>query len=520
MRRPNFLFFITDQHRADYLGCTGHPTVRTPHVDSIAAQGTRFDKFHVATPVCMPNRASLLTGRYPSAHGLRYNGCELSYRASTFTQVLQMAGYRTASIGKSHVQPMTDHPPEPRADPAALGLIKEAWRDDGEDYDNETPGRYRANEPYRFKLPYYGYEHVDMVTGHGNQCGGHYEQWLRAQSAEAEQWRDPHNQLPHDYVCPQAVRTPIPEQLYPTSFVRDRAIDFLDGAARDDRPFFAFVSFPDPHHPFTPPGKYWDMYDPVDFSVRLPYEAHRNPPPPMRWLHARWKEGKRVSGSQEAFMADARELTEAMALTCGMIAMVDDAIGAVLEALRRSGRADDTVIIFNSDHGDYLGDYNLLLKGALMLRSINRVPFIWSDPQDRAARISGALASTVDLAPTILARAGLKPYFGIQGKSLMDNLDGSAALRERLVVEHQDNVTRTGFAGPCMVRTLVTDAHRLTIYKGESWGELYDLAEDPDESHNLWDAPRHGAVRSRLLEALAQGLMENVDQSPRGRRRA
>jgi arylsulfatase A-like enzyme len=203
-----------------------------------------------------------------------------------------------------------------------------------------------------------------------------------------------------------------------------------------------------------------------------------------------------------------------------MIAMVDDAIGAVLEALRRSGRADDTVIIFNSDHGDYLGDYNLLLKGALMLRSINRVPFIWSDPQDRAARISGALASTVDLAPTILARAGLKPYFGIQGKSLMDNLDGSAALRERLVVEHQDNVTRTGFAGPCMVRTLVTDAHRLTIYKGESWGELYDLAEDPDESHNLWDAPRHGAVRSRLLEALAQGLMENVDQSPRGRRRA
>ena len=520
MKRPNFLFFITDQHRADYLGCAGHPIVKTPNIDTIAAKGTRFENFYVATPVCMPNRASLLTGRYPSAHGLRYNGCELSYRASTFTDVLRLGGYHTACIGKNHLQPMTDQSAEPRVDPAALGLIQEAWRDDGEDYDNETPGRYHGNELYEFKLPYYGFEQVSIVTGHGDQCGGHYLQWLHSKSARADAWRDPSNQLSHDYVCPQAVRTPIPEDLYPTSYVRDRAIEFIDHAKNEERPFFAFVSFPDPHHPFTPPGKYWNMYDPAVFSVPLPYEAHRNPTPPMRWLWTRWREGRRTAGGQEAFMASDREIKEAMALTCGMIAMLDDAIGSVLDALERSGRADNTVIVFTSDHGDYLGDYNLLLKGAIMLRSINRVPFIWSDPEDRRARCSGALASTIDVAPTIIERAGLRPYFGIHGRSLLGNLDGSDHLREHHVVEHQDNMTRMGFSRPCMARTLITHNQRMTVYQGEDWGELYDLSVDPRESNNLWNEPSHFAERSGLMKQLTQAMMDIVDQSPRARRRA
>ena len=516
MKKPNFLFFITDQHRADYLGCAGHPIVKTPNIDAMAAQGTRFDQFHVATPVCMPNRASLLTGRFPSAHGLRYNGGDLTYRARTFVELLGEAGYRTAHIGKSHVQPMVGAPPEPRGN----GLLLEAWKDEAGDYDNEDPSRYTSDDLYRFKLPYYGYDHVDMVTGHGDQCDGHYAQWLRAQTPEAARWRDPKNQLPHDYVCPQAVRTPIPEHLYPTSFIRDRAVDFLDGVKNDDQPFFAFVSFPDPHHPFTPPGRYWDMYDPADFSLRLPYEAHRNPTPPMKWLHERWTSNKRVDQTPEAFMGNDREVREAMALSCGMITMIDDAIGTVVEALKRSGRYDDTVLVFNSDHGDYLGDYNLMLKGAIMLRSVNNVSFIWSDPQDRQARLSHALASTIDLAPTILARAGIDPYFGIQGRNLMEAMDGSGKVRDRLMIEHQDSMTRMGFREPVTVRTLVTQGHRLSIFKGESWGELYDLARDPDESNNLWDEPAAAAIKARLIEELAQEMMAGIDQSPRARKRA
>ncbi len=519
-KQPNFLFIITDQHRADYLGCAGHPVLKTPHIDAIAAAGTRYDNFWVATPVCMPNRASLLTGRYPSAHGLRYNGCELSYDASTFVEALRLSGYRTAAIGKSHVQPMTGIAAEARVDPAALGPLKEAWKGDGADYDNEDPRRYQGGEFYPFRLPYYGYDHVDMVTLHGDQCGGHYLQWLRRQSPMADHWRDPANQLPHDYVCPQAIRTSMPAELYPTAYIRDRALEWLDGAQGDDKPFFAFVSFPDPHHPFTPPGKYWDMYKPADFALPPGFEAHRNPIPPMRFLHDQWKSGKRFAAAQEAFAGDDREIREAMALSCGMIAMIDDSVGAIVEKLKSTGRYDDTVIVFNADHGDYLGDCGLMLKGAIMRRSINNVPFIWSDPEDRAARTSSALASTIDLAPTILARAGAKPYFGIQGKSLLDTLDGSRGSRDRLVIEHEDTQRRMNFPRAAVARVLLAADHRLTVYGGQPWGELYDLRRDPGELHNLWDDPASAGVKAGLIEALMREMLDNVDESPRARRRA
>lgn len=517
--RPNFLFFITDQQRADYLGCAGHPVLKTPNIDSLAARGARFDRFFVASPVCMPNRATLLTGRYPSAHGLRHNGNHLSFRASTFVEVLREGGYKTAHIGKSHVQPMTSHRATPRVDPTTLGIISEAWKDDGEDYGQETPERYAGDEFYRFKLPYYGYDHVDMVTNHGDEAHGHYDQWLRSKSPQAAAWRDRKNQLPHSYICPQAIRTPIPEHLYPTSFIRDRAIDWLGGVKGDDQPFFAFVSFPDPHHPFTPPGRFWDMYNPDDFEVRLPYEAHRNPIPPLLWAHEQMLDGTQETQSPSAFMTRERELKEAMALSCGMISMIDEAIGSILEALRASNRFNDTVVVFNADHGDYLGDFNLLLKGAVPLKSITNVPFIWSDPLRPSPSVNHALACTADLAPTIIERAGLKPYWGIQGKSLLPAFDG-ARLRDALLIEYQDPGPRFGFAHPAFVRSLVTDRHRITLYKDEPWGELYDLVSDPDETFNMWDEPSQAIVRARLTEQLVTAMMDVVDQSPRAVRRA
>ncbi len=520
MTQPNFLFIITDQHRADFLGCAGHPVLKTPHIDALAATGTRFERFYVATPVCMPNRASLLTGRYPSVHGLRQNGEYLTYRANTFADVLSANGYNTASIGKSHIQPMTEHPAEERVDPAALGLIREAWKDDEGSYENEVPERYAGNQKYEFPLPYYGYQHIDMVTDHGDQAGGHYLQWLRSQSAMADQWRDRKNQLPHEYKCPQAYRTPIPEELYSTSFIRDKALAYLDSVKNDDKPFFSFVSFPDPHHPFTPPGHYWGMYDPADFEARLPWGSHKNPTPPMQWLRAQQESGKRFASSPEAFMADADEIREAMALSCGMIAMIDDAVGAIVQKLRDTGKYDNTVIVFNADHGDYLGDFGLMLKGALPFRSITRVPFIWSDPASRQSRVSNALASTIDLAPTIMARAGVKPYYGVQGKSLLPVMDGSDILREQLLTEHQDGFARMGMPRYMMVRNLITDDWRYTVYRGEAWGELYDLKNDPDESHNLWDDPAHAKTRLHLGERLTHEMLENVDQSPHAKRRA
>ena len=519
MPKTNFLFFITDQHRADWLGCAGHPVVKTPNIDALAATGTLFENFHVAAPVCMPNRASLMTGRMPSVHGLRHNGCLLPERANTFVDVLAKGGYRTASIGKSHLQPFTGLAPRRKADDQER-LIEEAWKDDTSDYGNEEPERHEGDIRQSIKLPYYGFQHVDLATGHGDQCGGNYGHWFREIARDWKALHDPANELPHSYDCPQAYRTPVPEEFYPSTWIADRAIDYIEESASHDAPFFAFVSFPDPHHPFNPPGKYWNMYAPEDFDVDLPYDAHKNPTPPMESMSERWRNGQPGETPQTAFRADTDHIKQAMALTAGMITMIDDQIGRVVAALKDSGQYDNTVIIFTSDHGDYLGDFNLMLKGALPFRSITCVPMIWSDPEARKSVRTGALASTIDISATVLDRAGMAPYFGIQGESFLKSLEGRATHRDAVLIEHNDGGPRMGFEDSARMRSLVTSDWRLTTYAGEGWGELYNLKNDPRETHNLWDDPNVSKKRSELSLQLIDHLTRQMDESPRANRLA
>ena len=517
-RKPNFLYLITDQQRADWLGCYGHPVVKTPNIDRIAKNGTRFDDFHVALPVCMPNRASLITGRYPSAHGLRHNGCNLSERANTFVDVLAASGYDTAAIGKSHLQSFTDSKPVGRK-PFETGPIAEAWKPEPGSYNEEAPDSYQSDALYKITTPYYGYRHIEMVTGHGDRCGGHYGQWFRRTHPDWRELHDPANELAHNYTCPQAYRTPVPEESYPTAWIGDRTADWLRSRNGDDTPFLASVSFPDPHHPFNPPGKYWSMYDPSDFEVSLPYSAHQNPNPIMRRIKEMWENGESSPLMQTAFYADDQELREAMALTAGMITMIDDQVGKIMQALEESGHADNTVVIFNSDHGDYMGDFNLLLKGMLQLRGLTRVPFIWSDPSNPAQpdRCDG-LASTVDVSATILDRAGVNPYWGMQGKSLLPAVSGAAETRDALLIEHHDGGARYDLDEPARIRTLLTRKWRLTIYKNVEWGELYDRETDPEETRNLWDDPEYADTRGQLSERLVREMMAVMDESPRAQR--
>ena len=194
------------------------------------------------------------------------------------------------------------------------------------------------------------------------------------------------------------------------------------------------------------------MYKPEQFEIRLPWEIYKNPTPPMKWLRKQLETGKRLATSQEAFMAEPQEIREAMALSCGMITMIDDAVGVILAKLKQIGRYDNTVVVFNSDHGDYLGDFGLMLKGALPFCSITKVPFIWSDPTSRKNNVSNALASTIDIASTIMARAGVRGYNGIQGRSLLDSIDGSPNFRTQLLTEHQDGFARMGATRFMMVR--------------------------------------------------------------------
>jgi arylsulfatase A-like enzyme len=203
-------------------------------------------------------------------------------------------------------------------------------------------------------------------------------------------------------------------------------------------------------------------------------------------------------------------------LTYGMITMVDDAIGRILAALAAAGRDRDTIVIFTSDHGDFMGDHGLLLKGPLHYQGVIRVPFIWSDPTDgTGGRRSAALSGTLDIADTILDRVGIAAFNGMQGRSLLAETRGEPESgRDAVLVEEDGQRTYLGFPGPTRTRTLVTQRWRLSLYDCVEWGELYDLEADPQEANNLWDDPNHAERRSELTERLARKLMAGDDRSP------
>src|SRR5215510_1990920 len=421
--RPNILFFITDQLRADHLGCYGNTTIRTPTIDRLAARGVAFDRFYVASPVCQPNRATLVTGRMPSLHGVRYNGISLSLNANTFVDLLRAAGWRTALIGKSHLQNMTGlptvvpKPPLPEGYALPPAGFDEAEKDDLTDpaYEQENGRAWDKNPKRSFRLPYYGFDHVELCSGHAVDVHGTYTRWLRERKPDADALRGRENALPSDYSLPQAWRTSLPVELYPTSYVVERTIAYLEAQAKGGAPFFLQCSFPDPHHPFTPPGRYWDMYKPADMELPAAFRLGNRPlPPHAAALHSARDNGTRVADSQPAFAVNERETREAIALTYGMIAMIDDGIAKILKRLDELGLTKDTVLVFTSDHGDLMGDHQLMLKGNYAYRGLIRVPFIWAEPDGaRAGTRTNALAGTLDIAATVLDHARIEPYNGI-----------------------------------------------------------------------------------------------------------
>ena len=512
-KRPSILVFITDQQRADYLGCAGHPVLRTPAIDSIAEGGTRFERFYVANPVCMPNRAALMTGRHTSVNGVRTNGCPLPLDANTFVRKLHGAGYRTACLGKSHLQTMSGmrFPQYSFSDPGP-DQSGEAWfRYAQGDYEQESWEAFGSGADPTNR-PYYGFDTTALVTMHGDGTSGHYLHWLRDRLPDCENYIGAPNQLPHNHTCPQAVRTAIPEELYSTSYIADQAASWIAERAHEDQPFFGFVSFDDPHHPFNPPGRYWDMYCPDDFD--LPDNFFNSDTDVLGRLKSQDLEAR--SKTPFLFPVSEQEAREAMALTCGMIAMIDDAIDRVLRALEDSGQADDTIVIFTSDHGDMLGDQGLLLKGGPHYQPVVRVPFIINDPAnaDQPAT-TDALASTIDIAQTILEAAGVEEYNGMQGKSVLPLIRGESFQRDALLIEDEGGSPVMGFGLEPVIHTLQTDRYRMSVFGGEAYGELFDLQEDPHELSNLFNEPSVQSLKADLTMQFLQARIGACDSSPR-----
>ncbi|MFY0610231.1 MAG: sulfatase-like hydrolase/transferase [Hyphomicrobiaceae bacterium] len=515
-KKPNFLFIITDQHRADHLGCYGNPIVQTPNIDAIAGNGRRWERFYVANPICMPNRASIMTGRMSSLHGARHNGIPLSKDQTTFVELLKDAGYATGLIGKSHLQSFTGLPATNQYTPVD-GLhtppprLRDAYKNNRHtpDYDLEVVPKWDRPLIERMNGDFYGFEHVEVAADHADKASGDYLLWARSQEPDFDKLVGPENALPDNKIrAPQAWRTAVPEELYSTSWIADRSEDYLRARANEDQPFFLQMSFPDPHHPFTPPGRYWNMYDPAD--IPLPASFGKGHLPPIKAMREAMQQGTDPRDNQNPFAVTADEARALIALTYGSITMIDDAIGRVLRQLNELGMADNTVVVFTSDHGDYMGDHGLMLKLLLHYQGIIRVPFIWSDPGVPGdSAVSNDLASSIDISATILARAGVQPFNGLQGRDLL-----STPPPEAIIVEEDSQRLMVGFDRPQRVRTVVTDRYRMSLRHGEDWHELYDLKEDPHELQNLYGASASEKVRFETTDIMLRRMIDLQDRAP------
>ncbi|WP_034273717.1 sulfatase family protein [Haloechinothrix halophila] len=506
---PNVVVIMTDEQRADHVGFGGNPLVATPHLDALARSGTRFDRAFVANPICMPNRASILTGRLPSAHGTRVNGISLDPDANTFARVLRAQGYRTGLVGKSHLQNLG------KGAEQVLELLAEregdaVTRNHPHGWDQwEDVERHRHAD---VELPedFYGFDHVRLVGGYSANASGHYYQWLLRQGVDPELLQGRQNAAQRYDDWNQVWQTPMPEELYPTNYIVDRSIDFLSDRAGDDEPFLLWCSFPDPHHPFAPPKRHYEMYSPSDVDLPESFaDTHEHSMPHYRAMAA---ERGHARTFFTGWAPTEEQFRVAAAVQFGMITMVDEGVGRLMAALERLGLDDNTVVIFTSDHGDMFGDHGMMLKHAMHYEACVRVPLVVRAPGYEPG-VSDALVSSLDIASTILDLCGAREYRGMQGQSLVPLLTNPRARpRETLLVEEDELFSLPGLPGPIRMRSLVTEHARLTTYAGHDDGELFDHDADPLEMRNRWHHDRSRGLRADLTDLLVQTMLAHADE--------
>jgi arylsulfatase A-like enzyme len=494
--KMNVLFFITDQLRVDQLGCYGNSVVKTPNLNKLADEGVRFTNAFCTNPMCMPNRATILTGLYPNVHGVRSNGINLPIDVPTITDALYERGWYTINVGKTHFNFWT---------PSYKNLPRSA-----ESFDDWVDPKGPNTLTYKnFPMPYYGFREMNLIVGHGTLCLGHYLEWLEERSPKHAQGIKEKFKLIDNFFT-LFCEGNIPEELYNTRYIEQHTISFLERYAKGEygnKPFFLHCSFPDPHHPVCPPSKYRTMYKPDDIELPISfYDIQNLYKHPFLAPHME-KPAFRGALLRESTIDEVKKFT---ALYYGAITLVDNAIGNILGALEKLGLSDNTMIVFTSDHGDFMGDHGMLLKGPAPFNGVLQVPLIWKVPRmTKPGKISNALISSVDLPKTILSILGLKERYqpvGMQGYNMTPILESPGEqdkeIRDCCLIAQDEEV---GPKGPMYVRLrhLITKKYKLTIYEGiKDYGDLYNRKNDKDELKNLWFDKRYKNSKYQLVERL------------------
>lgn len=428
--KPNILFLMTDQMRGDCMGVAGHETVKTPYLDSLAVTGDYFPNAYTACPSCIAARASLMTGLSPRHTGrVGYKDGVAWEFPTTLAGELHKAGYYTKCVGKMHVHPLRNN----------LGF------DDVVLHDGNL-GYYRKSD-----TPYYENQAV----------ADDYLYWLKSELGADADVTDT------GIECNSWVARPWPyaEKYHPTNWVAAGAINFLRKRDRS-KPFFLFASFVRPHPPFDAPGFYFDLYRDLQIA----------PPPADDWSRpsAEGTRGRKYDGADG--IADPELQRQAQIGYYACITHLDHQIGRILMALERDGCADNTIILFTSDHGELLGDHHSYRKTQPHQGSV-RVPLIFRLPDGNRGVIHGGLAGLQDIMPTLLELAGGQAPQELDGLSLLPKLRGCAGPeREYLHGEHSGGDIGNQF--------IVTPTDKYVWYMESGREQYFDLEADPQECRN------------------------------------
>ncbi len=376
MTKPlNVLVLMSDEHNPKFLACAGHPFIQTPHLDGLAARGTRFSQAYTCSPICVPARAAFATGRYVHEVGFWDNGDAYDGSVPSWHHVLRQAGHQAVSIGKLHFRgrPGDDH-----------GLSEEILPMHVIDGVGDIKGLVRENIPVRK-----GGDKMAKLAGPGESTYTRYDRKIG-----------------------------------------DAASDWLQAQARqaDDKPWVLFVSMVAPHFPLTAPTRWYEHYAAMDLPMPKRYD------PALRPHHPFTDEYARVVDYDTHFHGP-EDVRRAIAGYCGLVSFMDEQMGQVLAALEQTGLAKDTLVIYTSDHGDNLGARGLWGKSTMYEESAG-VPMILAGPGVPAGQVLAEPVSHVDCAVTILQAAGAPALPLASGQSLVELALGAPARRPVLSEYH------------------------------------------------------------------------------------
>lgn len=516
--KPNFLIFVTDQHRSDWLSCMGNEILHTPHIDKLAETGVAFDEMYCNTPLCTPSRATMWTGLPSSVHSARTNGVDLDHKYPVLPEILKENGYKTISVGKIHLK--------------AWHMSPERGNKNIQEYDPELLPECETvwNRRLCSKMPdgYFGLDKIHFLGGHGSYCFGEYMQWLEVEHPEVfhalrtQESAKPTTGKPDNYY------SVVPKELHYNEWIKNYTIQEIR-ECDDEQPFFLWCSFPDPHFPFGPPAPYYNYYKKEELPKPIAWDDKREK---MNELyHQEYYEERQeesIDGGPSQYTL--KQIQETKALAWGMVNHIDDCIGEVMDYLEKSGKLENTVVMFLADHGELMGDHGMYCKGPFHYQGLIKVPWIVSWPGHIQENVhQGALTSMLDFMPTILELAGIsypeatiKPWEGpFEGKTLYekDPLPGHSVVplltgecnrvQDSVLIEDDDDIRKVN------LRTLVTAKYKITIYGNKEYGELFDLETDPEERTNLWADSSYSTVKYQMIEKLMQKMLEIQDRTTR-----